>query len=139
MRTCKLGVVPDVVELIRDANGSLHPSTSGTDDQATRPRRGRRRTRLALNGDDRKRRAELMEFALDPERFAGLPPQFFWMDSFDVPKRLTWPEEHAEAAYRRKQETGLPNVKLAAEFGVSLPTLRQALKLGRIRAGERTA
>jgi hypothetical protein len=134
MRTCKLGIVPDVVGLIREANGSLHPSTGSGDHQAASPRRGRRRTRLALNGDDRKRRAELMEFALDPQRFTGLPPQFFWTDFFDVPKRITWPEEHAEEVYRRKQETGQPNVKLAAEFGVSLPTLRQALKLGRNKA-----
>ena len=75
-----------------------------------------------------------MEFALDPERFSGLPPQFFWVDTFDVPKRITWPEEHGDEVYRRKKESRLSNAKLALEFGVSLPTLRKALKIGRMRA-----
>jgi hypothetical protein len=75
-----------------------------------------------------------MEFVLDPDRFAGLPSSFFWTDSFQVPERTTWPEDHADEVYQRQQESGRSNVALALEFDVSIPTLRKALKIGQLKA-----
>ena len=74
-----------------------------------------------------------MEFALDPERFAGLPPQFFWTDTFQIGKRMTWPEAHAEEVYRRWKEDGLSKVRLAQEFEKSIPTIREAIRIAQRR------
>jgi hypothetical protein len=132
MRTCKLGIVPDSIELVRNGNGGPAAELNGNHAGHRQGSRARRRTRLALQGEDRQAKAELMEFALDPQRFAGLPAQFFWTDSFQVPRRVTWPEAHAEEVYRRWKE-GTSKTRLAVEFKKSVPTIRAAIKVAQRR------
>jgi hypothetical protein len=135
MRTCKLGIVPDVVPLVRGACGDL-AARPGDNGDSTQPTPARRRTRLALPAENRLGQADLMEFALDPERFTGLPPQFFWIDSFGIPRRVTWTEAHAEEVYRRWKEDGLSKAQLAREFSKSIPTIREAIKVAQQRLAQ---
>lgn len=135
MRTCKLGIVPDVVGLVRDAYG-VDQTTSDDALPATR-RRPRRRTRLALTSSGGVRSTEeqdqALDFALDPRRFAGLPERFFWVDQFQIPERLSWAESHADAVFKRWHTDGIPKSTLAKEFGVSIPTIRQAIRIALAR------
>ncbi len=53
-----------------------------------------------------------------------------WIDEtiFKMPERTSWAKEHAEEVFRRRQEAKLSYAKLAAEFGVTPPTARAAVK-----------
>ena len=75
-------------------------------------------------------------FATDPHRFAALPEHFFWVDSFSVPERVTWPEANAEKVFDRWQQGKVPKYKLAIEFDVSVPTIRQAIRIAQKRRSE---
>ena len=70
----------------------------------------------------------LADFAADPFRFAGLPENWFWDDTFEIPVRQHWSAEYAEAVFHRKQETKCSNLQLADEFQKTIPTIRRALK-----------
>lgn len=61
--------------------------------------------------------------ALDPDRFAGLPEQFMWEESFCLPRRLSWAEEHATEVAQARAE-GLTMESLAKRFGKTVPTIR---------------
>ena len=138
VRICKLGLVPDVVELIRNANAEGE-ATMGV--PRVRPPNG-------LNNDAelvwhctqtiRRRRSgehaqRLVEFAIDPNRFVGLPSQFFWLDSFQVPKRVYWADAHADEVYEEFKKGGVSQAKLARDFGVSVPTIRKAIRIAQTR------
>lgn len=150
MRTCKLGLLPDVAELLADAEPSktVQPHTdngrtgAGNGKQRTGPRRrGRLRTSdLVENGGIDAR--EIADFVADTNRFADLSDQWFWVDEFHIPVKRAWVEENAEAVLRRQREleeaTGKkPTLKaLAGEFKVSRPTIATALD---IATGKRLA
>jgi hypothetical protein len=136
MRTCKLGIVPDAVDLIRSTLPSLH-KTDGADEIGPLVR-ARRRCRPALGeyDDGSMELEDSVHFATDPHRFAGLPENCFWVDTFTVPERVTWPEANAEKVFDRWQQGKIPRYKLAIEFGVSVPTIRQAIRLAQKRRSE---
>jgi len=71
----------------------------------------------------------LAEFAADTDRFAGLSDDWFWTDEFQIPdKPPSWVAENAEGVFLRRQEAKLSHGNLAAEFGVSKPTIGAAIK-----------
>jgi hypothetical protein len=67
-------------------------------------------------------------------RFAGLGPEWFWEDTFQLPRKTCWAREQA-AEVARLRAGGLTLEELAVHFGKSVPTIRAALK----RAGGQQA
>lgn len=124
LRICKLGLQPALVAPIMDL---VTEKPVRKLDQHKR-RRGRLATDSvigeAFDSDD------AMYFAMDPDRFAGLPDDYFWIDTFQVPKHQCWAELHAAAVYARRGD-GLTFQALAKEFGVSVPTIRKAYRIGK--------
>ncbi|MFH1922068.1 MAG: recombinase zinc beta ribbon domain-containing protein, partial [Planctomycetota bacterium] len=53
-----------------------------------------------------------------------------WVDEtlFHMPKVTSWAKDHAEEVFHRRQEGQLSHAKLAAEFGVSRPTVQAAIR-----------
>jgi len=126
MRSSKLGTLTEAIEIFADdtstASSNIPKKTRGT------PRR-RGRLRVDTCDEDGVNMRSLAEFAADPDRFAGLGEDWFWIDNFQLPDRPpTWVEENAENVFRRRQEGKLSHERLAVEFGVSKPTIRAAIK-----------
>ncbi|MCH9033551.1 MAG: hypothetical protein IID42_03505 [Planctomycetes bacterium] len=128
MRSCKLGTLTEAVEIFAniddngDASGNIPKKTRGT------PRR-RGRLRVESFEEDGRNMRSLAEFAADTDRFAGLSDDWFWTDEFQIPdKPLSWVAENAEGIFLRRQDAQLSHGKLAAEFGVSKPTIGAAIK-----------
>lgn len=72
--------------------------------------------------------------ALDPQRFAGLAECFIWEEEFLAPGLRCWSETHASAVSAHKQRNPTDSlVKIAAHFGKSVPTIREALQRARLR------
>jgi hypothetical protein len=121
VRICKLGVLPNVEELV----ARFPVSESGA---AAISEHSRRRGRLALDVDDGDDgRTEY--FAMAPDRFHGLPEQFFWEETFTIPVRKTWAEQHADEVYERRQVPGMTYKKLISEFGKSRHILSAAVRI----------
>jgi DNA invertase Pin-like site-specific DNA recombinase len=92
----------------------------------------RRRGRLQLPNltAERKGLNRDVDSALDPGRFAGLPESFFWTEPILIEKTLCWAEKHA-AEVGRERAKGLTQERLAAQFNVTIPTIRHALKFAK--------
>jgi hypothetical protein len=127
MRTCKLGTLTDAVELLSD-----NPA-AGDRDTTSAPGRDKARRRSRLRTDDaddgaRELRA-MANFAADPDRFAGLGSEWFWIDEFQLPDGPeSWAATNGEAVFKRRQETKFSYAKLAVEFGVTPPTIGAAIR-----------
>ncbi|WP_145087327.1 hypothetical protein [Anatilimnocola aggregata] len=104
IRTCKLGALAgDLTLFITD---SSRPQGSASDAVPAKfCAKPRRRARLDINGaiDDDEAEIEANEFAVDTDRFAGLGPEWFAEDHFDVPETLSW----AKTNCRRWRSFGL--------------------------------
>ena len=125
MRMCKLGIMPDAVEMLSPAA----PASTGNDSATSIPPRARRRGKLRIVNDDGQvdLRAQA-EFIADSDRFAGLGDQWFWQDDFQIPASSSWAAKNAEAVFRRRQETRWSYAKLAVEFRVTAPTIGAAIQ-----------
>jgi hypothetical protein len=123
MRTSKLGLLGDVNDLLVDA--ALIPTTAATIRVKPR-RRSRRRTEFSSDFDENLK--SIAFTAADPDRFAGLPDQWFWTDVFQVPNRdASWAASNAEAIFKHRQESKLSFATLAKLHGVTPPTIRAAV------------
>jgi len=126
LRTCKLGMLPDALELF-----VTEPATA---DSASAPANGdampRRRSRLRVDDtDDTTDLRALAEFATRTDRFVELGDEWFWIDEFRIPDGPTaWSAENAEAVFNRRQQSRLPYSKLAEEFSVTSPTIGAAIR-----------
>ena len=95
-------------------------SNGGAAAQAT----PRRRARLRVDGGaDVKAAANT---AADPNRFAGLDDRWFWEDVFQIPEKV-WPFQEMAIEVAIQRLAGKTHEELAAEFGVTVPTIRKAL------------
>ncbi|HTN75336.1 MAG TPA: recombinase family protein [Pirellulaceae bacterium] len=122
LRTCKLGILPNVEELV----ARFPPSDIATANGASH---SRRRGRLALDGEVADDDGQAEHFALAPDRFHGLPEEFFWEETFTIPEKQSWAQLHADEVYERRQILGMTFEKLAVAFGKSIPTVRKALNI----------
>lgn len=124
LRMCKLGIMPDAVELL--AMPIVKPL--GERPQNTERSRARRRGKLRVIDDDAEvdLRAQA-NFIADPDRFAGLGDEWFWIDEFVIPAPTSWVKENADAVFQRRQATRFSYAKLALEFGVTSPTIGAAI------------
>lgn len=129
MRTCKLGVMADAIELVATLSGAeqLEPPDEPGVARAT----PRRRARLRVESRDAQgndlRSAALA--AADVHRFAGLDPDWFWEDIFEIPPKSCWASDNAAAVAAKKVETGWTLAKLEVFFGKSKPTIAKALRI----------
>ena len=125
LRMCKLGLMPNALELL--ALSVVKPPGEGPAN--SKVSRARRRGKLRVVEDDGMvdLRAQA-DFITDPDRFVGLGDQFFWIDEFRIPESSSWAAEHAETVFRRRQESRFSYAKLAAEFGVTPPTIGATIR-----------
>lgn len=126
LRMCKLGIMPDAVELL--ATPKVKPP--GAEPAKAIASRARRRGKLRVVDDDAEvdLRAQA-DFIADVDRFAGLGDEWFWIDEFAIPESSSWASQNAEAVFRRRQAERLPYSQLATEFGVTSPTIGAAIRL----------
>lgn len=129
VRTCKLGALAgnwEILEAQDDQTPQNDPSA-----QSSFPGQPRRLARRRVHPDD----ADIddyddaVDFACDPNRFAGLGPEWFWVDESQIPDPPEcWAAANAlHVAVKRREE--LTHEELALYFGKSVPTIRKALRL----------
>ena len=109
--------------LSRTTGDTPAPSGSGV---VTPRRRGR--LRVPNLSADAGAAAVDVDTCLDPERFAGLADAFFWSEDVTVERAVCWAEANASAVAQARAE-GRTHARLADQFGVTVPTIRHALKI----------
>jgi hypothetical protein len=131
MRGTLLGLFEGAVQLLsRDDHPALvAPDTIPTG--AYKPVVPRRRGRLRIPDLSAASKLSVrdVDSSLDPQRFAGLAEPLFWTDSFVMPHRVSWSEQHAEEVYLTRSTTGLSFKELATRFGKSRPTIQHAWRI----------
>ena len=130
VRFCKLGLAGmEVVNAIGLVGVNNKPVES--DDEDSKACTPRRRARLSASSDlysdwDLE---SLAHWATDPHRFEGMDACWFEEVTFVRPEQKSWSEEHAIAVCEARM-TGKTHQQLADDFGVTVPTIRKALKIG---------
>ena len=131
VRFCKLGLagmeVVNAIGLV-GVNNNVVQSTDGEDPQACKPRR-RARLSASSNLYSAWDLESLAHWATDPHRFEGMDDCWFEEVTFVRPEQKSWSEEHAIAVCEMRM-TGMTHQQLADHFGVTIPTIRKALKIG---------
>jgi DNA invertase Pin-like site-specific DNA recombinase/uncharacterized protein (DUF433 family) len=124
MRGTWLGVFDGAVHLLSRTTGDSPPPDKFP---GVTPRK---RGRLRLPNLSAEAGAAMAEVdtSLNPERFAGLADAFFWKEDVTVERALSWAEANASAVAQARSK-GRTHEQLADEFGVSIPTIRKALRL----------
>ncbi|TWU32786.1 hypothetical protein Q31b_57960 [Novipirellula aureliae] len=93
----------------------------------------RRRGRPRVEPGDSLANLEEIDAVTDPNRFRGLPEDWFWVEDFQVPERSCWAKDNAEAVLARYNEIAESTKRkpscntIAKEFDVSRPTILNAL------------
>jgi len=134
LRVCSLGAFSNAMTLLR--NDDHVPMDIVTTDAAYKVK-ARRRATMKLYGDEGNTHElrDLADFAGDPDRFAGIGEKWFQELTFSIPQTMGWAEKNSLAvAERRKQ--GLTVDALAADFKVTPPTIRRALKFAAVADDE---
>lgn len=122
MRGSWLGVIDGVTHLLNRAVGD--PQVPEGSQVVTPRKRGRLQLpNLSANADIAK-----VDTSLDPGRFAGLSGAFFWSEAVVLDRALSWADENATAVAQARTE-GRTHERLAEQFGVSVPTIRKALRI----------
>ena len=130
VRFCKLGLAGmEVVNAIGLVG--LNSKAGETDTEDYKACKPRRRARLAASSDLYRTwdLESLAHWATDPHRFDGMDDCWFEEVTFVRPKQKSWSAEHAIAVCGARM-TGMTHQQLADQFGVSVPTIRKALKIG---------
>lgn len=132
VRTCKLGLLPEAIGPLSTADEKRDEEGATGAADAVSLGGPRRRGRLKLHdvNDDHVDIRALADFAVDTNRFVGLDGKWFEECTFEVPKLLSWAEEHAPEVGKLRKE-GRTVEQLAQHFGKSVPTIRQALKVAK--------
>jgi hypothetical protein len=139
LRICRFGLAPELAPFLRKEEGTCPQSESLlTDDESgKRSRLGTPRRRSIRRVDDR----DAARFVADPDRFSGIPDEWFWVEPLQQPRRQSWAESNADAVYAmRFDDDG--NVKmtfteLEHRFEVTRPTLRKAIRISQDRQHQR--
>lgn len=129
VKLCLLGTIADPSDLINVVSDSSSPR------DATTTRRRRTKRNVACVYDDDEAAEAANNFAVDPNRFAELGPQWFTEHRFQVPERQSWAKQHAEEVARFRLEKKVTMDKTAKHFEVTVPTIRAALKIAQAEYG----
>lgn len=128
LRTCQLGALYDVVDLLALDLVVSAPSPAGSSPHTTALRR---RGRLRVVGEDLESDDELDAanyFATDPYRFAGLPDSWFWIDEFKIPEKISWTQSHSIEIAQFRLEHRASLSETAVHFNVCTTTVKDALR-----------
>lgn len=131
LRGTLLGLFEGAVELLsRPTAGQGNAEETPTEPSGCRPVTPRRRGRLRIPDlvTDQAAPVGEVDSTLDPDRFVGLPEPFFWVETFVLPRKHCWAEEHA-VEVARLRANGLTMGALARHFKRTVPTIRHALRL----------
>ncbi len=81
-----------------------------------------------------------VERSTDPNRYRELAPELKWEEVFYIARKLSWSEEHAQQVveYRAQNPKASLN-QIARQFGVSRPTISNALRHARSVENSRQA
>jgi len=124
MRTCKLGALAETRDLLKQDTGQAQAAGTQRTNKSKRAT-PRRRARLQVDVDaDEKAAADA---AADPNRFAGLSEEWFWEDTFQIPRKV-WPFQEMAVEVSIQRLAGQTHEQLAETFGVTVPTIRKALR-----------
>jgi hypothetical protein len=136
IRTCKLGALAgDLTLFITDSSRPQDSASNAV--PAKFCAKPRRRARLDIKGaiEDDEAEIEANEFAVDTDRFAGLGPEWFAEDHFDVPETLSWAEANARAVAEFRLSTHSSMEVTAMHFEKTTPTIRAALNYAKEKYG----
>ena len=134
-RICKLGSSPLAIQWFggnsKDVN--FNDKCAAEEAYSVKPRR-RAILRLEAEDGDFDALLDRIHTATDPNRFAGLPEHWFWVDEYQMPEKTAWVHENAERVLARYQEIDAAGKKpslnaIAKEFGKSRPTISRALDI----------
>ncbi len=136
IRTCKLGALAGDLTLFITDSSRLQGSASDAV-PAKFCAKPRRRARLDIKGaiEDDEAEIEANEFAVDTDRFAGLGPEWFAEDHFDVPETLSWAQANAQAVAEFRLSTHSSMEVTAKHFNKTTPTIRAALNYAKEKYG----
>jgi len=130
LRICPFGMAPAAL--------SVAPAAKPTGLDTPEPvapgiLRGKPRRRAIRRVEDR----NAAHFVADPDRFRGLPDEWFWIDVFRQPERKSWAEAHSDEVYAaRFNADGSVRAtyeQLEKRFGRTKPTLRSAVAIAKKR------
>jgi DNA invertase Pin-like site-specific DNA recombinase len=134
-RICKIGSAPGAIQWFCHAGdaGDEEPRSSESTGHRVKPRR-RALLRLSPENGDFDELLDRIHTATDPNRFAGLPDHWFWIDEYRMPEKTYWVEENAQRVLARYEEIKAsgktPSLNaIAKEFGKSRPTISRALDI----------
>lgn len=127
VRTCKLGAL--ALEDHASEFFASPPSPEGVTDLTTRGRPRKRGVRRLETADADAELRQEAHWAADVHRFASLGEDWFWHDEFMIPEATYWSKENALTVAKLKVEGDhMTNDRLAEHFGVTIPTIRKALR-----------
>lgn len=134
-RICKIGSSPLAVQWFCDPDAEVdrEPRNSKANGHRVKPRR-RALLRLHADEGDYDELMNRIHMATDPNRFAGLPDQWFWTDEYQMPEKTYWVHDNAQRVLARYDEIKANGKKpslnaMAKEFGKSRPTISRALDI----------
>jgi DNA invertase Pin-like site-specific DNA recombinase len=128
LRGTMLGLFEGATDLLR--RGEERPTAPPTDVGRFTPVLPRRRGRLRVPNlsCDAQGLTEDLNPVLDPERFAGIPDCFFWRETIPMESEPCWSQKHA-AQVAQERAAGKTHAQLAAQFGVTVITIRKTLRI----------
>lgn len=138
LRTCKLGPLGEDLQLFANGDAAITSDDElRGNDPAAMPVVARNLARRDVRGaiEDDEQVDVLNDFAVDRQRFAGLGPEWFDNEVFQIPPKLSWPEEHAREVAEFRLQSHLSIAKTAKHFDVSDPTITEALKIAKEKFG----
>jgi len=129
LRMCKFGAI-DLEGMEQAVLPVTVPDAVPTGVGGKRLPRPRRLSARQLTSEDAgPELRDISDWGTDLHRFAGFHPGWFWVDEFSIPEPTCWAKENASEVTRARR-LGATHEQLAVQFGVSVPTIRKALKLG---------
>jgi len=137
LRICRFGLASELASFLRDQREIHVEPLVSNDDSRQRPRLGTPRRRSIRRVDDR----DAARFVADPDRFSGIPDEWFWVETLQQPRRQPWSESNADKVYAMRfaadGSVKMTLTELENQFEVSRPTLRKAIRIARDRQRQR--
>jgi len=113
VRTCKLGALTGCADLLAQPDFSpIQAAPNNENALAAKPRR-RAIRRVITDDSDAADLQSAAHRAADVDRFAGLGPEWFWEDTFQIPSKVCWLQQNAVSVAAKRQDTAWSVAQLA--------------------------